>query len=220
MQISELESRWAELDRKLDSVAFDVQARVESMAATKSTTQRLVREVAIGVFVNAAMAGALGLFCFRHLGEWRFLLPALLIDACVITLLIRGIHQWMLLKTTNLGTAVIDAQGRIERLRQSRIQTNKWALALAPLLWTPLLIVALKAMFGVDSYAAFPSTWFVANVAFGLAFIVLTVWVSMRFGDFFHDASWVTRTLEDFSGRTRARSVAFMEEIRSFERER
>jgi hypothetical protein len=166
------------------------------------------------------MAVALGLFCFRHLDEWRFLLPALLIDACIVALLIRGIRQWTLLRTTDLGTAVIDAQGRIEQLRQSRIQTNKWALALAPLLWTPLLIVALKAMFGVDSYAAFPSTWFVANVAFGLAFIVSMVWISMRFGDFFHDASWVSRVLEDFSGRTRARSIAFTEEIRSFERDR
>lgn len=220
MQMTELESRWAELDRKLDGVALDVQARVESMAATRSTAQQLTREVATGVFVNAAMAVALGLFCFRHLGEGRFLLPALLIDACVIALLIRGIRQWMMIKTTDLGTAVIAAQGRIERLRQSRIQTNKWALAAAPLLWTPLLIVALKALFDVDSYAAFPPAWFAANVAFGLAFIVLMVWVSMRFGDFFHDASWLRRALEDLSGRARARSVAFMEEVRTFERDR
>lgn len=220
MEFAELESRWAELDRKLDHVALDVHARVESIASMKSTTQRLVREVATGVFVNAALAATLGWFCARHIGEWRFVIPALVIDMCVIALLIRGICQWIALKGTDLGTTVVDAQSRIEQLRQSRIRTNKWTLALAPLLWTPLLIVALKAFLGVDSYATFTLAWFIVNAAFGLAFLVLMVWVSKRFGDSFHDASAVRRALEDLSGRARAHSVAFVEQIRSFERER
>lgn len=220
MQLTELEARWADLDRRLDGVALEVQSWVDAFAATKSTTQRLLRQVAIGVFVNGAIALALGLFSARHFGQWQFVLPALAIDVCAIALLIRGIHQWILLKRTDLGTSVVDAQRRIEQLRQSRIQTNKWTLILAPLMWMPMLIVTLKALFGVDSFATFPLTWFVVNVGVGIGFIAFMYWLSRRFGDRFHDASFVKRSLDTFAGRTLARSTTFLDQLRKFELDR
>jgi hypothetical protein len=220
MQFTDIEARWAELDRKLDGVAVDVQARIGTMAAARSTTRLLARQVAAGVFVNAAIAVLLGLFCARHVDELRFLVPALAIDVGAIALLIRGIRQLILLANTDLSASVVTVQRSLEELRLARIQTNKWTLILAPLLWTPLLIVALQALFGVDSYATFPPVWFVANTLLGLAFIVLMVWVSMRFGDRFHDAAYIAQSLHALAGRTRLRTTAFLEQLRAFERDR
>jgi hypothetical protein len=47
---------------------------------------------------------------------------------------------------------------------KQRIRVTKWTLLSAPLLWTPLLIVALKGQLGLDAYAIFSQSWLAANL--------------------------------------------------------
>ena len=218
MKFEELESRWADFDRSLDGVAAELHKRVDAIDAAKSTVRRLTRQVASGVAINALLAIALGLFCARHLGEPQFLIPGVIIDLCVIALLIRGVHQLISLRATDFGSTVIESQRRIETLRLSRIQTNRWTLILAPLMWTPLLIVTLKGVFGLDSYATFETSWFIANTAVGIALTPLLMWISKRFGNRFHEATFAKQLLEDLVGRSRARTAAFLDQLNNFEK--
>ena len=66
-------------------------------------------------------------------------------------------------------------------LRLTRIRTTLWTLLFAPLMWVPLLIVALRGLFGVDVYAAGPA-WLVANALFGVAVIPLAIFIAKRYG--------------------------------------
>lgn len=65
------------------------------------------------------------------------------------------------------------------------IRTTTWTFLLSPLLWTPLFIVALEGLFGVDAYAAIGVPYIVANVVVGLLVIAGGLLVSRLFADRF-----------------------------------
>src|SRR5208282_3319335 len=113
---------------------------------------------------------ALGVFIADQLGALRFLLPALVLDGVAVALVATTARQWFLAGEVDYDGPVTVSQRQLERLRVMRIRETKWVLLLSPLLWTPLLIVALKALFGVDAYAALGTPYLCANLFFGVAF--------------------------------------------------
>ena len=219
MTLDDMQARWAEYDRKLEAAPIAAAAHIRALDRAKSTTQRFRAAIAGGVAANAVLAMCFGLFIARHIGEIKWVAPALLLDLGVAVLLIRGIQQLILLSGRDLGESIVDAQRRIESLRTLRVQTNRWTLALAPLLWVPLLIVSLKGLLGVNAYEAFSGGWFVANMLLGIALIPFTMWLSKRFGDRFHDAGWLKRVMDDVSGRSQASAAKFASELETFKRE-
>ena len=68
-----------------------------------------------------------------------------------------------------------------------------WTLILAPLLWTPLFVVALEGLFGVDAYASFGLPYLVANVTLGLVVIALGLLGSRRYAARFSASPFARR---------------------------
>lgn len=94
-----------------------------------------------------------------------------------------------------------------------------WTFLLAPLLWIPLLVVAMKGLLGLDAYVIFDTGWLVANALIGIGVIPLMLWVSKRYGDRWHHWSWVQTLMDDIAGRNLKKASAFLEELSIFERE-
>ncbi|MGZ5959208.1 MAG: hypothetical protein ACXWLI_12395, partial [Myxococcaceae bacterium] len=103
-------------------------------------------------------------------------------------------------------------------LQALRVRSTRWTLLLAPLLWTPLVLVAAQAFLGLDLLQR-ARPWVLANLLSGLACIPLGLWgirwAAARWGQ----SRFWTQLRDDVGGRTLARALRSLDELAAFRRE-
>lgn len=221
MNLDELKESWIAQNAQL-SASLRLNAvllRETGALPARSALSRLRASISVELLVNFAGLLALGSFSAAHLHAPRFFVPAVILHCCGIALISSGVRQLVLLSRVDFAEPILTTQKELEALRIQRLRTTKWILLLAPLLWTPLLIVALQGFLGIDAYAAFPSAWLAANVLVGLALVPLMLWIAARFADRFRDARFLRQLLDDIAGRNLSAARDHLERLASFERE-
>jgi len=221
MDLEDLKRRWEDQDRKLDAVirlnASLLRGSTLNKAAT--ATARLARLLLVELILDLGLAVWLGSFIADHVAEPRFLIPAAALDLGVIALLWVCVRQWATLKSIDYSAPILAIQKRLGALRVERVRATQWVLLTAPLVWTPLLIVGMKGLLGVDAYAAFSQAWLVANLAFGVAVIPLAVWIARRSADRMERSPLVQRLLRDLAGYNLNAAIGFVGSLARFEEE-
>ncbi len=190
--------------------------REKGLKATGSAMRRLQAYLWLELALNVLVVSALGNFMASHL-ELRFLAAALVLDAFSIAHVIFGARQLVTLGRVTFDAPVVAVQRELETLRMGRIRMTKWTLLLGPLLWIPLLVVALEGFVGVDAYAVFDRTWIIVNVLFGVAFVPAMLVVSKRLVDRFAGSPLLARLLSDIAGRNLSAAQSFLDELARFE---
>ena len=220
MNVDELKTQLADYDQKLDrSLRLNARLLHESgLQRASSTLRGLSRALVVELVGNAVGVALLGNFLGNHWGDPKFVVPAILLDLCAILLVVTGARQLAALHGIDYGAPILAIQKKLETLRAARIRTIQWTLILSPLLWTPLLIVALKGFFGVDAYA-FGAAFLASNLLFGLAFLVFMVWVSRRYADRMQRSPAIRRLMDSIAGRSLNTAMAFLESLSRLERE-
>jgi hypothetical protein len=185
MELDELKQKWAEHDLKLE---VNIRLTRQLLSATKMNRARsALRRLAVFLALESAVALAiiivLGSFIGDHIATVRFVIPAAALDMFEIATLIVLIQQIRLALYIDYSKPVAVIQKQLESLRMLHIRQFQWTLLLAPLLWTPLLIVALEGFLRIDAYKTFGAAYLLANLLFGLAIIPLAIWVSKKFTD-------------------------------------
>lgn len=216
-----MKDRWNEYDRKLDaSLRLNTRVLREfGLNRVDSSLRRLTRLIVFELLMGLVAAVALGGFIADHLGEMRFLAPAVALDLFVLYFIGWSIRQWVALGSLDYGESVVAIQRKLELLRIDRIRMTKWVFLLSPLLWIPLLIVSLEGLLGLDSYAIFDTGWLVSNLVFGLAVIALALWVSKRYADRLQGSPLVRRLMDALADRSLDEATGFLGTLSSFERE-
>jgi len=221
MELDELRQHWAAYDRRLDEVLrLNRQLlRSTNLGRIRSAMQRLRAVLGFELVLDLILVVALGAFMAAHLSEPRFLIPAIVLNLVVLGTLVATLQQWVRASALDYDAPVATIQHRLEAVRVSRIRSTQWLLLLAPLLWTPLLIVALRAGLGVDAYALLGVRYLIANLLFGLAFVPVMWWACRRFADRLDRAPWVQRLARDVAGRNLTAALDQLASIAAFERE-
>ena len=221
MELQDLKNRWAEYDRKLDaSLRLNTRILREiNLDRVDSALKRLTRLIVFELLLDLAAVIALGAFIVSHIGEVRFLAPAVLLDVCAIGFVITSIRQLVALNSLDYSAPVVAIQKQLGVLRIERIRVTKWVLLLSPLLWTPLLIVALEGLFGVDAFRFLDGTWLAANLLFGLAFIPLMLWAARRLADRWQGSPLLQSLMDDLAGRSLIDAAGFLGTLSHFEEE-
>jgi hypothetical protein len=221
MELDDLKRRLNEQDRKLDAaLRLNTRSLQPSVLGKAETSLRgLSRNLWFELLVNLLAAFWLGSFLAAHILEPRFLVPAAALHLCVIALLAAGVRQLVALKAIDYSEPVVVIQKRLESLRVERIRAVTLTFLLAPLLWTPLMIVALKGLFGVDAYAALGAPFLIANLALGLLLIPLAVWISKRYEARMKRSPLVQGLMRNLAGRSLASAAAFVRSISEFEQD-
>jgi hypothetical protein len=230
MDLDDLKTRLAEQDAKLDqAIRLNTAAvRELQLSKTKSSLRWLVRGVVFELVMTILAAVWLGDFIAGHLREPRFLLPAVLVDLCVIAFMGSCIRQLAAIASLDYSLPVVAVQKELGRLRVLRIRTTKWTMMLSFVLWFPVLIVLLKGFLGVDPWLILGAVgdrngsfvaWVVANVLFGLAVALVTLWVSRRYADRADRSPAIKRLLDDFAGRSLTKALGSLDSIVRFETE-
>ena len=219
MELEDLKRRWEAQDGKLEtSLRLNTRLLRDSVLARAETALGgLSRLLRIELLVNLGAAFCTGSFLATHLTQTRFLVPGVTLHLCVIALLIAGVRQLVALRTVDLGAPIVAIQRQMETLRIERIRATTYALVASPLLWTPLLIVALEGLFGVDAYTAIGVPYLLANLALGVLVVVLAVWISRRYAERMDRSPLAQRVMRHLAGQSLTSAAAFLSSISEFE---
>src|SRR5262245_42708985 len=130
MELQDMKDRWAEYDRKLEtSLRLNTQVLREiNLSRVDSALKRLSRLLVFELVADLAVVVILGMFIASHVSEMRFLAPAVLLDVCAISFVIRSVRQLVVLHGLDYSAPVVAIQRQLAELRIERIRVTKWVL--------------------------------------------------------------------------------------------
>ena len=220
MDLDELRTRWQEHDRKLDALLRWNALAVRSAAAGRA--EAAARWAGRGLVFELVLALVpilwLGSFAADHVRAPRFFVPAVALDVFAIATVVALARRRAALSALDWSGPVVDIQKQLAAVRLGRARLTLWTLALSPLLWPPLLIVALEGFLGVDAWAAFGAPCIAANFLFGAAVLGAAVWVARRFAGALEGPGFGRRVLAVLGGGSLAASEAALEAVERYAR--
>ena len=219
MELDDIKQHFEQLDGKLDATlrlnrsVLDQHILDKVDKALRRLGWALGIELALGV-VTVLLTGS---FVADHAREPRFLVPGLVLHIFVIAQIAMLVRHAVATRQIDFGAPIVEIQRRIETLRVSMIRTTLGTFLLAPLLWPPLLIVALEGFLGIDAYVVLGARYLAANLAVGLAVIAIGLVLSRLFADRLASSSFVTRLMRDLAGTNLAAAQRFLASLSRFE---
>ena len=221
MEIEDMKRLWEEQNRKLDaSLRLNTRILRESVLGKAATAMtRLSWLLVPEILLNFVVVVWLGSFIADHIREARFLIPALVLDLGAMALFIDGIRQLVAILSIDYSAPIVTIQKRLGELKIQQVRITMLTLLTAPLLWIPLLIVALKSLLNLDAYMIFSGSWLAANVAFGVAVILLGVWISRRTAGWRKRSPLVQRLMRNIGGYNLNAATGFLSSLARFEEE-
>ena len=202
VEMDDLRKTWAEYDRKLDT---NIRLSRQLLVATnlnrvRSPLRRLAFFLGVESVIQFAVVVALGSFIYENMATPRFALAGAALDVFAIAILIAMIRQIASALQIDYDKPIAVIQKQLGKLRVLRIRYIQGIFLVATLVWTPLLIVALKGFWGLDAYRLFGTAYLVANVLVGVAIIPLAIWLSKKFGDRMGRSPMIQRFMRDLAG--------------------
>lgn len=219
MELDELKEKWIEYDRKLDeSLRLNRQLlNTMQLSRARSALQRLALLSALeSVFWFAGIA-ALGSFIYKHITLMQFVLPAAVLDLYAIANFAALVAQIASALQINFDGPVAVIQKQMEALRVLRIRYIKGSVLGGFAVWVPFVIVAFKGFWELDVYRLFNTAWIITNVLFGLAIMVLAIWLSNKFSGRMSRHPGVQNFMKDLAGHNINAAKDFLAKISEFE---
>ena len=214
-----MQERWKSLDGKLDACL-----RLDRRLVRESVERRL-REFARrellrnlpGLLLDVVAVLWLGAFVAAHALEPRFAVAGVPLLAFAILVLAARLRHLLLVGRMDLAMPVVTSQRFLAERKAERSRATATILVLSPLLWTPLVIVALAA-FGVDAYRTPGVPWLVANVAVGIAAIPAGIGLARWLGGRLSGHPALRSLADDLAGRNLAAAHAWLGSLDRLER--
>ena len=221
VEMDDLRKTWAEYDRKLDT---NIRLSRQLLVATnlnrvRSPLRRLAFFLGVESLIQFAVVVALGSFIYENMATPRFALAGAALDVFAIAILIAMIRQIAGALQIDYDKPIAVIQKQLGKLRVLRIRYIQGIFLVATLVWTPLLIVALKGFWGLDAYRLFGTAYLVANVLVGVAIIPLAIWLSKKFGDRMGRSPMIQRFMRDLAGYNLNAATGSLATLAKFEEE-
>ena len=220
MELETARSAWQGEGERLEAGLRLSERLVRAVTSDRVETalRRLSRLLWVELAMNLLAVSLLGYFIGANLAAPRYFVPALFLDLGAIALVAVAVRQLVALRSVDPAQPVAGVQARLAALKVERVRAGTATLIAAPLAWVPLLIVSLRAVFGIDTYSVFSGAWLVANVIFGLSVIAVAVWAARRWPGRIERAPWLRSLSDHLAGRSLASAVAELRAIESFSR--
>ena len=219
--LDSLKEKWAEYDRKLDDV-IRLNRRIltaTTLNRARSSLQRVAMWMVVEAVVWFVIILWLGSFSYQHIALPRFALPAVFLHVYAIANLVFLIRQIAAALGIDYSMPVSGIQSRLEALRIQRTRYIEMAVPAGFMVWTPFVIVALKALFDVDAYSSPGVPWLAANVAFSAAVVALAIFLAKKFGHRMTGSPVLQRFLKDLAGYNLNDAAGFLSSLAEFDEE-
>ena len=208
MQLETLEQQWRLLDQKLDrSLALETElVRQVVLQPARRRVHRLAIWPAMDVVFCIGGLLIVGAIVSQQWHDWRLLLPASVVAASFLTLLLDSIWQLEQLSAVDWSGPVAVIQGSLERLRIAKIRQFKWIMLLSPLVGFCGLLVAILGFLPwvsggrADLLSKLDGWWIVGNILFGVLFPPAGYFIARKLGQKCHRHRWWQSVLDGISG--------------------
>ena len=216
-----LQQQWARFDRKLD-VSVSLNRRLLTaikLDKVRAPLRRLTWLLVVESLIQAAVVVALGSFNFDNITTPRFALPGITLEIVAIAFLIALIRQITIIRRIDYLAPTTIIQAQLGALRIWRVRYTQLVFLLAPLVWTPLMIVAFHGFWGLDAYRLFGLPFLWAQLLFGAAVIPLAIWVSKKFSNRMNRSPLIQRLMKDIAGYNLNAATDTLVRLAEFEKE-
>lgn len=212
--------RWLQQNRDLGRIV--VVDRGALHALSSSGVRGPLRWFQAGLWAELALSICTVAWLGNAAADWVHepvaFVSAVVLDVFAVLLLINLGMQIATLRSIDYAGPVALMQSGLERLRLQRLRAARGIFAFALLAWVPLAIVGLRAVFGIDLSASLDRTWLLVNVAAGVAFVPIAIWIcrllETRAGS---NVAWqyVLRTISGSNLTTAFAALRSVEDFRS-----
>ena len=219
LTLEDLRSEWSDRSRRLDE-----RLRLSAHLLRDDWIERQRERVGkLGPFGRLSMAiwiaatVLLGLFLGAHTDEPSLFVTALALEVWVVATAIAHVHQKQALLDLDFGLPLLALQARVESLRIARIRAFNIAILTGQIVWWIPFVVVVAGAFGVNLYE-WPQfrTYAAWNIALGIAFIPLAIWLSRRYGERLSRSSIVRHIADSIAGRDIAVAREVLEKLHRF----
>lgn len=218
MELDELKSAWEAQSHALNS-SMRLNTALLERINLRTAERKLgitLRGAVVQVVLNAIAVLLIGSFAGDHAADARYLVPAVVLGLFAIALTADAAQQAVAICAIDYDEPVVAIQERLLRLRARRLASWMWTLALAPLMWVPLSIVAFRGLFGIDVYTVFGLPYVAANAAFGAAVFSAVLIFARRGQQWFERYPTVKSLMDDISGRSLTQALNSLDAIERF----
>lgn len=157
-----------------------------------------------------------GFLATHTASPWTVLASAVLLLACEILYLATTIRQLVHLIWIDFAAPMPEVQRRLAALWVLRSRVVRNTLLVAPLVWLPMLIVAVAWITGVDLVAEVSVAWVISNLAFGLVVLGCGLWIAQRRPAWIQSVPWLCRLSDHLAGQSLRRALALADEAVAF----
>jgi hypothetical protein len=218
--LEKLRNEWSERSRLLDE-RLRLSVHLLRDDWIERQRERVWKLGQFGMFGMAAWIATmllLGLFLGTHAKQPALFVTALVLDVWVIAAGIAQVRQQQALRNLDFGLPILELQARVEALRIARIRSFNRAFLTGQIVWwIPFVVVVFAAAFGANLYSSPQFRAFAAlNIAGGIAFIPLAIWLSRRYGERLSRSSIVRHIADSITGREIAAAREYLEKLRRF----
>jgi hypothetical protein len=218
--LEELRNEWSDRSRRLDE-----HLRLSAHLLRDDWIERQRKRVwKLGPFGKFSMAVwiatmvLLNLFLGTHTNQPALFVTALVLDVWVIATGIAQVHQEQALRNLDFGLPLLELQARVESLRIARIRSFNLAFLTGQIVWWIPFVVVVAGAFGANLYLSPQFRAYAAwNIAGGIAFVPLAMWLSRRYGERLSRSSVMRRIADSIAGRDIAAARGYLEKLRRFE---
>jgi hypothetical protein len=218
--LEELRNEWSDRSRRLDE-RLRLSAHLLRDDWIERQRERVWKLGPFGKFSMAVWIATmvlLGHFLGTHANQPALFVTALVLDVWVIATGIAEVRQQQALRNLDFGLPLIELQARVEVLRIARIRSFNRAFLTGQIVWwIPFVVVVFAGAFGVNLYSSPQFRDYAAwNIAGGIAFVPLAIWLSRRYGERLSRSSILRHIADSIAGRDIAAARENLEKLRRF----
>jgi hypothetical protein len=218
--LEELRDEWSGHARRMDE-RLRLSANVLRDDWIERHRERVLKLGPFGKFsmiVWIATMALLGLFLGTHANQPALFATGLVLDIWVIASGIVEIRQQQAMSKLDFGLPLVELQARIEALRIARIRWFNIAFLTGQIVWWIPLVVVVFGALGANLYLSAQFRTFAAwNIAGGIAFIPLAMWISRRYGERLSRLPVVGYIADSIAGRDIAAAREYIEKLHRFD---
>lgn len=162
------------------------------------------------LFAVLGTALLVGFLATRAAAPWPIIASGWILLLCELAFLVASVRQLVQALRIDFAAPMLEVQRRLSALWVLRSRVVRNTFLLAPLLWLPMLIVAVGWILGVDLVAEVSPAWVLSNLAFGLAILGGGLWVASQHPEWVRASPWLHALSDHLAGRSlrRARDLA------------
>jgi hypothetical protein len=190
MELDELKTAWAELERRLEERDRQVteMQRHTALLGAQSRLRLVTRGQIMQLLIGVLLAVWGGSTWVDDWGRWHLVMYGLGVHAYGLVLLATAAVQLVQVAAIDYSRPVAIVQRGIVDLKRARVRSERLLLAVGGVGWVPItFLIAHHA--GMDIWATRPSN-VLANLGVGLAISITLLWASARY------PAWLERSAQ------------------------